>query len=67
MISCVLQYILCFANLALVSAFCARQLCCRARQHQFETKIKILILMPLVTTLFTAGVALYYFLLTDTA
>lgn len=60
MIWCELQYILVFSNLAIVSAFCAISLCCRAKENQFDTKIKVLIMMPFITTLFTAGVAFYY-------
>ena len=57
---CTLQYIVVFSNLAIVSAFCALSLCCRARENQFGNKIKVLILMPFFTTFFTAAIAFYY-------
>ena len=59
MIWCWLQYIIGFTNLAIVTAFCTHFLCCLKKHHRFDTRIKILIVMPFFTALFTAGVAIY--------
>ena len=60
MISCAVQYVVCFVNLVIVAAFSASQICCQSRQNQLSFKVRVLIIMPLVTTSITAGVAAYY-------
>ena len=65
MLLCSIQYIVCFVNIAIVSAFCAKSLCCRSAQNTFGTKIKVLILLPFCTTLCTAALALHHLIMLD--
>ena len=67
MIWCSLEYIIYFTNLAIMGTFCGYTLCCQARDNQFDTKIKVLILMPLFTTFFTAVIAFYYLMTMEAA
>lgn len=60
MLWCSIQYIVCFTNIAIVSAFVVKTLCLTNRQNSLDTKIKVLILLPFFTTLFTAAVAVYH-------
>jgi len=60
MATCIAQYIICFVNVVVTGAYSTWQLCCRSREHQLETKFKLLIVMPFVTTMITASVAFYY-------
>ena len=51
--------------MAIVGAFVMSSLCCRARENRLTPKIKVLLLMPFLTTLLTGAVALYYLTMHD--
>ena len=62
MLWCGIQYVVYFTNLAVVGAFCFHSLCRRVHLNQYSLKIKVLIMMLFISTLFTVSVVLYHFL-----
>ena len=65
--ACYLEYIGVFLNFAFMLTFSTLKLCCRSGQKQLDSKIKVLILLPLGTSMFTASIALYYLLNNEVA
>ena len=58
--ACTIEYVLLFINLLILIVFSTVKLCCRKKHDQLETRIKVFILLPLLTAMFTASAALYY-------
>lgn len=58
--ACTIEYILLFINLLILIVFSTIKLCCRKKHDQLEPRIKAFIVLPLLTTLFTASAAVYY-------